>query len=113
MSEVPGFWRRATTDPDATAIVDVDGVAISYGALGDRVDRTSRWLQSLGIGPDAPVAIVAGNSAGFLPVTLAAAQIGARSTLVNRHLAPPEIDYIVRDSGARLVVTDAAHSPEV
>ena len=41
----------------------------------------------------APMAIVAGNSVGFLAVTLAAAQVGVRYTLVNRHLAPPEIDF--------------------
>ena len=57
------------------------------------------------------MAIVAGNSVGFLAATLAAAQVGVRYTLVNRHLAPPEIDYIVHDCGARLVVTDAALGP--
>jgi long-chain acyl-CoA synthetase len=113
VSEVPGFWRRATTHPDTTAAIDVDGSSLSYGELGGRVDRTSLWLQSVGIGPGVPLAVVAGNSVGFLMVTLAAAQIGARYTLVNRHLAPPEIDYIVGDSGARLVVTDAALAPVV
>ena len=97
--------------PDALAAIDVDGRAWSYGELGDRVDRTSRWLQSIGIGAGDPMAIVAGNSVGFLAATLAAAQVGVRYTLVNRHLAPPEIDYIVHDCGARLVVTDAALAP--
>ena len=90
MSGVPGFWRWAADHPDAPAAVDVDGRRWSYGELGDRVDRTSRWLRASGIGPGEPVAIVAGNSVGFLAATLAAAQVGVRYTLVNRHLAPPE-----------------------
>ena len=111
MSGVPGFWRWAADHPDAPAAIDVDGRTWSYGELGEHVDRTSRWLQRSGIGPGEPMAIVAGNSVGFLAATLAAAQVGVRYTLVNRHLAPPEIDYIVRDCGARLVVTDAALAP--
>ena len=39
---------------------------------------------------------------------LAAAQIGTRYTLVNRHLAGPEIGYILDDCAPRLVVTDGA-----
>jgi long-chain acyl-CoA synthetase len=111
VSSVPGFWRWAADHPDASAAIDVDGRTWSYGELGDRVDRTSRWLQANGIGPGEPVAIVAGNSVGFLAATLAAAQVGVRYTLVNRHLAPPEIAYIVGDCGARLVITDAALAP--
>jgi long-chain acyl-CoA synthetase len=113
VSGVPGFWRWSVEHPDAPAAIDVDGRTWSYGELGDRVDRTSRWLQSIGIGAGDPVAIVAGNSVGFLAATLAAAQVGVRYTLVNRHLAPPEIDYIVHDCGARLVVTDTALAPVV
>ena len=86
MSDVPGFWRWAAEHPDDVATVDVDGAATTFGELGARVDRTSRWMQSAGIGPDVPLALVAGNSVGFLAATLAAAQIGARYTLVNRHL---------------------------
>ncbi len=113
MSGVPGFWQWAAANPDVVAAIDIDGSTVTYGELGDRVDRASRWLQSLGIGPDAPLAVVAGNSVGFLMITLAAAQIGARYTLVNRHLAPPEIEYIISDAGAGVVVTDDALAPVV
>ena len=65
------------------------------------------WLRARGVGPDGALAIVAGNSVEYLTVVLAAAQIGARYTLVNRHLAGPGIGYILDDCDPGLVVTDA------
>src|SRR5688572_27158604 len=113
VSEVPGFWRFAAAHPDALAAVGPSGKDWTFGELADRVDRTSHWLRSAGVGPDGALALVAGNSVEYLSVVLAAAKIGTRYTLVNRHLAGPEIGYILGDCAPRLVVTDAALAPVV
>ena len=103
---VPGFWRFAAAHPQRLAAVDVDGTAVSFGELGRQVDRTSHWLRSRGVGPDAPLAVVARNSLSYLGVVLAASQIGTRFTLVNSHLTASEVGFILDDCGATLVVTD-------
>jgi long-chain acyl-CoA synthetase len=113
VSEIPGFWRFAGEHPDAPAAVDHSGRRWTFGELRDRVDRTSHWLRSRGVGPDGPLALVAGNSVDYLTTVLAAAQIGTRYTLVNRHLAGPEIGYILADCAPRLVVTDRTLAPVV
>lgn len=113
MAEVPGFWHFAAAHPEALAAVGPSGQEWTFGELGDRVDRTSHWLRSKGVGPDGALALVAGNSVEYLTVVLAAAQIGTRYTLVNRHLAGPEIGYILGDCAPCLVVTDAALAPVV
>jgi long-chain acyl-CoA synthetase len=113
VSGIPGFWRFAEAHPGALAAVDTNGARWTFGALRDRVDRTSHWLASRGVGPDGSLALVAGNSVDYLAVVLAAAQIGTRYTLVNRHLAGPEIGYILADCEPRLVVADRALAPVV
>ena len=113
MTVIPGFWRYAAAHPDEPAAVGPTGRRWSFGELGARVDRTSHWLRAHDVGPDGSLAIVAGNSVEYLTVVLAAAQIGTRYTLVNRHLAGPEIGYILDDCAPRLVVTDAALAPVV
>jgi long-chain acyl-CoA synthetase len=110
---VPGFWRFAAAHPDRLAAVDVDGATVTFGELGHRVDRTSHWLRSRGIGPRAPLAVVARNSLSYLGVVLAASQVGTRYTLVNSHLTAPEVRFVLDDCGAALVVTDAASAAVV
>ena len=109
---VPGFWAFAADHPTAIAAVG-NGRLWTYGELGERVNRTSHWLLERGIGPDRAMAVVAGNSVELLAVVLAAAQIGARYTLVNRHLAGAEIGYILTDCEAELVLVDDARAPIV
>jgi long-chain acyl-CoA synthetase len=113
VSEIPGFWRFAASHPDALAAIGPSGRRWTFGELADRVDRTSHWLRAQDVGPHGALAIVAGNSVEYLATVLAAAQIGTRYTLVNRHLAGPEIGYILADCDPRLVVTDAALAPVV
>ncbi|MFT4213911.1 MAG: long-chain fatty acid--CoA ligase [Microbacterium sp.] len=101
-----GAWlpiRRAKS-PDAIALVHGDDERVSYGELADRTDRLSGLLRRAGIRRGDRVAILAENCPEFLMTLFAAAQLGAVFVPINTRLAAPEIEHILRDSGARLLI---------
>ncbi len=56
--------------------------------------------------PENHVALLMGNRAEFIESILGAFVAGLWVTPVNTHLTPHEINYIIEDSGAQLIVTD-------
>ena len=65
-----------------------------------------------GVGPDAPIATVLGNRPEWVEVALASARLGARLVPASWRSTTDELDYLVRDSGAVLVVTEPAARAE-
>lgn len=99
-----GFWDAAEHRPDHPAVIDETGTATTFGALRERADRLSLGLRSRGIGVGDTVAVLLPNSVDLLAVQLAALQIGAYFTPVNRHLTGAECGYVVANSGSRVLV---------
>ncbi len=99
----------ARTRPQQLALDD--GVRRrSWAELDDRVRRWARWLRDgLGLAPGDHVAALIGNRAEGIEGILAAIHAGVWMTPINWHLTPEEIAYVLRDSGARVVFTDAEH----
>jgi long-chain acyl-CoA synthetase len=58
------------------------------------------------------VAVVLDNCVEMLELFMAAAQAGWYLTPINHHLAPPEIEYIIKNCGARAVVCSARFAEE-
>ena len=106
-----GFYRLAAADPGRTAVVGPDGSAHTAGELLARANRVSRALRSRGLVAGDAVASVVHNGHEHLELMLAAGQIGVLLVPVNWRLAPPEMQYIIRDSAAKMVVVDAGQAP--
>jgi acyl-CoA synthetase (AMP-forming)/AMP-acid ligase II len=51
-----------------------------------------------------------GNRAEVVEILLAAIQAGIWLTPVNRHLVPEELDYVIADSGAKVLFADETHA---
>ncbi|TYB44858.1 AMP-binding protein [Actinomadura chibensis] len=107
-----GFYEIARNYPDRPAVL-APGVPVSYGELHAEVNRLSNALDDLGLRPGDTLATVLGNRAEFLTVLLAAMQSGLYLVPVSRHLTGPEIGYILRDCGAKVVVTESAFAEAV
>ena len=103
---VPGFWNVADEDPQRIAVVGPDGKRISYGQLVERVNQTSNAMVDAGIRPGDLIAILARNHTDVVVLMLAATQVGAYYSLINSHLAAPEVSYVLSDSGAVLLFVD-------
>jgi len=105
-----GSWttKRRLKNPDTPAIVVDDGETLTYGAFADAVDRTAAVLRGRGVGAGDAVAYLGENSPAFLQVLFGCARLGAVFVPVNTRLAAPEIQHVLTDSGARVLI----HDPE-
>jgi len=83
----------------------------SFAELEEAAQRAAQGLASLGIGRGERLACLTKHTAECVVLLLAACKIGAVCMPVNWRLAPPEIEYIVVNGAARLMLADAAFEP--
>jgi len=101
--------EHARRDPEGLALDDGTRCR-SWAELHDRTTRLAHWLHALGARPGEHVATLMANRVECVELMLAAIQAGVWLTPINWHLVRDEIAYVVRDSGARALFTDAAHA---
>lgn len=104
--------ERARLTPAKLALVDVaTGQRLTYGELDARVAAGAQVLTgTLGLRKGDRFAVIAGNSVEFLELFLAAAKTGLVFVPLNTHLAPPEIDGILRDATPRVLICETPGS---
>ena len=100
-----GSWvaKRAWNDGDRVALVE-GGRSLSYDDFDQRTDRLSQALLRLGVRRGDRVALLLYNSAAFMETLFATAKLGAIAVPINFRLGPPEVGYILADSGADVLV---------
>ena len=76
----------------------------TYKQFADRVYRLANFFHSKGVGQGDCVAILHQNSHEFLESYFATAQVGAILNPLNFRLSPNELAFIIRDSGASLLI---------
>ncbi|TMR95010.1 AMP-binding protein [Nonomuraea basaltis] len=104
-----GFYEIAADDPERPALLGEEGIGhIDYGGLLVRVNQASNGLTARGVRPGDCVATVLKNGLDALTMMLATYQIGAYLVPVSWHFTTDEIDYIVADCRAEVVVSPAA-----
>ncbi len=94
--------------PDKVALQFIGGQPVSYGQLAAAVNRSADYLLSLGVGPGDRVAAQLPKCLPFIYFHLAAMQIGAIFLPLNPAYPVAELRYFLADSGARLLIADAA-----
>jgi len=98
----------AISDPDALALTDDLGGRRSRADLVDRAVRLGHLLRDdLGIGVGGHIAVLTDNRVEVFEIYLAAVLSGVWFVPVNGLLAPHEVDYVVRDADARVVLAEA------
>jgi long-chain acyl-CoA synthetase len=107
------LFDLAVSRPDDLALDDLTRTR-SWAELADRATRAGRWLREAhGLQPGDHAAMVMGNRVEFVELALGALLAGVWITPVNWHLTAPEIEFILDDSGSRLVVADPGHEAVV
>jgi acyl-CoA synthetase (AMP-forming)/AMP-acid ligase II len=92
------------TSPQAEAVVQLDGPRLTFTELWDRATRVAGGLRGLGVTRGDRVAIRYGNGVDWVLAFLGAQLAGAVAVPVNTRFAEPEVDYVVSDSGAKVVL---------
>jgi long-chain acyl-CoA synthetase len=102
----PGI--HAASAPNRPAVVMAgSGKTVTYRELDDNSARLASALHALGLRHGDVIGLVSDNSAEAFEVYWAALRSGLYVTFVNWHLAPEEAAYILRDSGAQVVIASA------
>jgi hypothetical protein len=100
-----GGWatRRAFLFGDRIALIDGQS-RLTYAEFDRRTDQFARALRELGVRQGDRVAALLVNSAAFLETMFASAKLGVVFVPINFRLAPPEVAFLLADSGADVFV---------
>jgi fatty-acyl-CoA synthase len=85
-----------------------DGTPVSRADFARRVEQTAAWLAAQGIGKGDVVAVWLVNRIEWIALLFAAARCGAIVAAVNTRYRSAEVAHLLRLSGARLMVVEAA-----
>jgi carnitine-CoA ligase len=102
-----GLLRRQAEAHGDAALVRAGGVERSFNDTERAVASLGGCLTREGIAPGDRVAIMASNRLEVLDLVLACAWIGAVPVMVNVALRGVQLQHILSNSGARLLVADA------
>lgn len=110
IGQLPGFYAIAEADPDRPAVIDTDGTTTSYGELLALANQVSHGLRARGLAKGDVVAGVLPNGIDAVVMLMATGQIGLYYVPINWHLTAAEIDYILGDCDAKVVVSGEAYA---
>ena len=97
--------KRAYLSPQLEAIVEpTNGRRLTYRQLNAAANRVANALLGLGIRKGDRVALLLMNGAEFVESFFGAAKIGAVVVPLNWRLVPDELEFILADSGAKVLL---------
>ncbi|GLZ11999.1 fatty-acyl-CoA synthase [Actinomadura sp. NBRC 104425] len=100
--------RNARHHGDVT-VIRYEGGDLTYAQLDDKAARLATVLSRGGVAAGDRVAYLGLNSASFVVAMLASFRLGAIFVPVNFRLAEPELEQVLRKSGAGTIVCEEAH----
>ncbi|MGX5715436.1 o-succinylbenzoate--CoA ligase [Arthrobacter sp. MAHUQ-56] len=104
-----GSWlqRRRRKSGAKTALLSGTRT-LTYEELAERSDRLANALRNRGVAKGDRVAYLGENHPSFVETFFACGLLGAIFVPLNTRLAPPELQFQLQDSGARLLVNAGA-----
>jgi fatty-acyl-CoA synthase len=99
------WWvqRWSELHPNKPAVI-FENERISYAALHQRANKTSCWLQAVGIEKGDRVAVMLNNRIEFIEIFLACSRLGAIFVPLNFRISAAELDYYLRNARPRLFI---------
>lgn len=103
----------AITTPDKPAYILSDtGETVTYAQLERRANRFAHWLRAQGLGRGDVVAMKVGNHPRTYELVWGAQRAGIHYCLVPTSSVAGEVEYIVSDSGAKVLVVLPDHGDQ-
>jgi long-chain acyl-CoA synthetase len=108
------FQATAAAHPDRVALrTEGDGVQVTWGEYAQRVQRLAAGLYALGLRRGDTLALMLTNRPEFHLVDCAAMHLGVVAFSIYNTSAPDQVDFVLRDSGARVAVVEEAFRDRV
>ena len=99
---------HAKSHPDKPAyVMAASGETVTYGELDARSNQGAHLFRALGLVAGDSVALFMDNSARYYEVLWAAQRSGLRFTCISSKLTAADVEYIVQDSGAKVLIASA------
>jgi long-chain acyl-CoA synthetase len=103
---------HAQAHPDRAAyIMAATGETVTYRQLDERSNQGAQLFRSLGLATGDVIAILMDNHPRFFEVTWAAQRSGLYFACISSKLTAGEIDYIMKDCGAKALITSPGVGP--
>jgi len=103
---------HAQTHPDKPAVIVAEtGEAISYAELDGASNRAAQLFRAHGLGHEGVVAFMLDNTPQYYGLTWGAQRAGLRYVCISSRLTQDETDYILENSGAKMLVVSASLAP--
>jgi acyl-CoA synthetase (AMP-forming)/AMP-acid ligase II len=96
---------HAQNKPDKPAVIMAStGETLSYRELDERSNQGAQLFRTLGLKTGDGIAIFMENNIRFLEIAWAAQRSGLYYTCISSRLTAGEVEYIVRDCGAKVLI---------
>ncbi len=103
---------HAQTHPDKPAIIVAEtGEAISYAELDASSNRAAQLFRAHGLEHEHVIAFMLDNTPHYYGLTWGAQRAGLRYVCISSRLTQDETDYILENSGAKMLVVAASLAP--
>ena len=100
---------HAQNAPDRPAVIMAEtGVTTTFGEMNAAANRFARLLRARSLGKDDAFAVLLENRQEFFTIIWGSQRIGTMLVPVSTRLTAPEVAYILKDSGAKLLITSPA-----
>ena len=106
----PSAHARVTPDKPAVIVAET-GAVTTYGALDAASNRVAQLFRARGLKADDTVAFFLENTPDYFALAWGAQRSGLRFVCISSKLTAGEVDYILTDSGAKLLVAGASLAP--
>lgn len=101
----------AETDPSRIACIKAGtGEKMSYKALDDATNQIAQLFRNRGLGTGDNIVIFCQNDPAYYEIVWGAFRAGLYYTPVSWHSKPEEIEYIIKNSGAKAFIASARFS---
>ncbi|WP_164466160.1 non-ribosomal peptide synthetase [Chryseobacterium carnipullorum] len=109
MTVVDLFESQAGKTPDTTAVV-YDGHSLTYRELDEKSNQLAHYLLDQGVSAEDLVGICMNRSLEMITGILGILKSGAAYVPIDPDFPQSRIDYMLDDSGVRILLSDAANS---
>jgi len=110
---LPAMLQHAAAMHGERPLLRMPGAQWTHGAAAQATACRAGALRDAGVARGDRVALLCGNRAEMLETFLACGWIGAVSVPINSASMGPQIEYFLANSGARLLVIEAAFAPRL